>query len=473
MKHFLLPGLLLFSFNMAFAQGLFDAPQLISNQADGPESVYAADIDGDGDIDVLSASFFDNKIAWYENTDGQGTFGTQQAISTFASGAQSVYAADIDGDGDMDVLSASSADAKVAWYENTDGQGAFGTQQVIFAQSAGPFSVRTADIDGDGDMDVLSASIADNRVAWYENTDGQGTFGDQQVIAGQALGAYSVFTADVDGDGDVDVLSASFGDGIIAWYENTDGQGNFGGQQVLSNTALLARSVHAADIDGDGDVDALSAAALGGVIAWYENTDGQGAFGEPQNITTRAANAYVVHATDLDGDGDMDVLSASENDDKVAWYENIDGQGAFGTQVVISAQGDGARSVYAADVDGDGDMDVFSASNFDDRISLHRNGSNTSVSIDQNDVEQGIQLENYPNPFTGTTTIAYSLTRPQQVRLEVYDLQGRRIRQLRDGLQPPGRAAVSFDAHGLSNGLYLYRVVAEDWERTGMMVLHR
>ena len=79
--------------------------------------MYAADIDGDGDLDALSASFNDSKIAWYENLDGQGTFGPQLVISAVASGAIAVYAANLDGDEDLDVLSASSFDNKIAWYE--------------------------------------------------------------------------------------------------------------------------------------------------------------------------------------------------------------------------------------------------------------------------------------------------------------------------------------------------------------------
>ena len=51
------------------------------NEANGARSVYAADLDGDGDADVLSASRFDDKIAWYENTDGKGAFGNQQVIA--------------------------------------------------------------------------------------------------------------------------------------------------------------------------------------------------------------------------------------------------------------------------------------------------------------------------------------------------------------------------------------------------------
>ncbi len=111
-----------------------------SNATDGAISVFATDLDGDGDMDVLSASLVDNyvdddKIAWYENTDGLGTFGPQQIITTEADGASSVFAADIDGDGDMDVLSASWYDDKIAWYENTDGQGTFGPQQIITTEA--------------------------------------------------------------------------------------------------------------------------------------------------------------------------------------------------------------------------------------------------------------------------------------------------------------------------------------------------
>ena len=75
-------------------------------------------MDGDGDMDVLSASGIDDKISWYEN-DGSESF-TEHAITTSADNAISVYAADVDGDGDMDVLSASYGDDTIAWYENPE-----------------------------------------------------------------------------------------------------------------------------------------------------------------------------------------------------------------------------------------------------------------------------------------------------------------------------------------------------------------
>ncbi|MCK4638173.1 MAG: VCBS repeat-containing protein, partial [Bacteroidales bacterium] len=93
---FLLITLLVLSFSVK-AQTSFGSPQIITTTASTAMSVYACDIDGDGDNDVLSASQYDDKIAWYENTDENGTFGSQQIITTQANGANSVYACDIDG----------------------------------------------------------------------------------------------------------------------------------------------------------------------------------------------------------------------------------------------------------------------------------------------------------------------------------------------------------------------------------------
>jgi hypothetical protein len=343
----------------------------ISTSAIEAWSVYSTDIDGDGHMDVLYASN-DGKIAWYKNTDGAGTFGAEQTISTNVIVAFSVYAIDIDGDNDMDVLSASYRDNKIAWYENTDGAGTFGAQNVISTDANKATSVNSTDLDGDGDMDVLSSSFSDNKIAWYEN-DGTGNFGSQIVISTAASGATSVYATDMDGDGDMDVLSASWTDNKIAWYENTDGAGTFGAQNVISTVAMNASSVYATDMDGDGDMDVLSASNDDHKIAWYENTDGDGTFGAQQVISTAALSARSVHATDLDGDGDMDVLSASYADNKIAWYKNTDGDGTFGAQQVISTAALGAISVYATDIDGDGDMDVLSASFTDDKIAWYKN----------------------------------------------------------------------------------------------------
>ena len=159
-------------------------------------------MDGDGDIDALSASSeFSNKIAWYENTNGDGTSWTARTITTEVLYAQSVFAADVDGDGDIDALSASAGDDKIAWYENTNGDGTSWTARTITTGADGAYSVFAADVDGDGDIDALSASLGDGNIAWYENTNGAGTSWTATTITTGASGAVSVFAADVDGDG--------------------------------------------------------------------------------------------------------------------------------------------------------------------------------------------------------------------------------------------------------------------------------
>ena len=192
---------------------------------------------------------------------------------------------------------------------------------------------------------------------WYENTDGQGTFGPGRVISMQ--GGSSVRVADVDGDGDVDVLTSSFYSNLIAWYPNTDGHGMFGPQRVINDQAVEATMVFAADLDSDGDVDALSS-GRGGVVAWYENTDGQGTFSPELRIADNLGDANAIYAADVDDDGDNDVIATSKADDDVGtvmWFENMDGRGAFGPAQVITTEGR-SEWICAADLDGDADLDV-------------------------------------------------------------------------------------------------------------------
>jgi hypothetical protein len=352
---------------LAVAQD-FGPQQVISLSAERPLGVYAADLDGDGDLDVLVASSTDNKIAWYMN-DG-GVFGSEQVITTNANGANSVYATDLDGDGDADVLSASRLDNKIAWYENL-GSGSFGPQQVISTSASYARYVYAADLDGDGDADVLSALRDDDMVAWYENLGG-GVFGPQQAITTSADGAVCVKATDLDGDGDADVLSASTYDDKIAWYENrlNESTADFGPQQVITTSADWVASVYTADLDGDGDEDVVGSEWTGGKIKWYENQGG-GSFGTGLVIATMSGPNEGC-ATDLDGDGDADVLWVASNEYRVGWSENLGG-GSFGPRQMISSLVAFPKQVIAADVDGDGNADVLSISINDDKIAWYEN----------------------------------------------------------------------------------------------------
>ena len=138
--------------------------------------------------------------------------------------------------------------------------------------------------------------------------------------------AYSVFAIDMDGDGDTDVLSASLDDDTVAWYENLDENGGRFSTHVITTSADYACSVFAIDMDGDGDVDVLSASQNDDTVAWYENLDGSFGIFSTHVITTTANGARSVFAIDMDGDGDVDVLSASQYDDTVAWYVHTNAQ---------------------------------------------------------------------------------------------------------------------------------------------------
>ena len=340
---------------------IFSSPRIITTEADGVYEVYAIDIDGDTDMDVLSASSGDDKIAWYENNGNQQF--TAHIITTSTDRATSVFAIDIDGDTDIDVLSASMADNKVAWYEN-DGSQQF-TAHTITTSAIEASSVFAIDMDGDTDIDVLSASREDDKIAWYEN-DGTQQF-TAHTISTTADEARRVFAIDLDGDTDIDVLSASIIDDKIAWYENNGSQ-QFT-EHIITTSADGARSVYAIDIDGDADIDVLSASFISDKIEWYEN-DGNQQF-TAHLISTTADGARTVYAIDIDGDTDIDVLSASSGDNKIAWYEN-DGSQQF-TPYIITTSTEEAYNVLAIDMDGDTDVDVLSASWQDDKIAWFMN----------------------------------------------------------------------------------------------------
>lgn len=366
--------------NNVFANedGQFGNQQIISANADQANTVRTADIDGDGDLDIVSASKADHKVAWYENMDGKGTFGSEQVVSASLNRVITVHAADLDGDGDVDIISASEDDRRVVWFENTNGMGVFGPAQTITTSVQITESVYAADIDGDGDLDVLSSSTGNqrHRVAWYENLNGEGSFGSQRnLIPSNLRGAYSVRTGDMDDDGDLDIVYGTI-DQVI-WLTNTNGLGAFGSRILIATDIFGSKDIHLTDLDNDGDLDVLFASTwIAGdriSIAWYKN-NGNGDFVAQtliDNIDLSGASS--IYSADLDKDGDLDVVSTSFRDNAVVWYENIDGQGAFGPQKIISEDALGAMSVYAADIDGDGDNDVLSASEGDGKIAWYEN----------------------------------------------------------------------------------------------------
>lgn len=370
----------------------FAPESIISNRADSAQSVFAIDIDGDGDIDVLSASSNDNKLAWYENDSNQNF--TEQIISTTVEEVDFVFADDVDGDGEIDIFSAfsESNQDRIAWYEN-DGNQNF-SERIIFAGDDDRFrgpSIVVTDIDSDNDPDVLSTSSGDNQVTWHQN-DGTGNFTELNLFTTTESSeevSSVLFAADIDSDSDTDVLSVItviddflFYDNRIVWLEN-DGNYNLSEQTISNIFDDFVSSFLATDLDADNDIDILTNPSfVFDGITWYDN-DGNQNFGERTIFTTISPNSIL--ATDLDEDGDTDVLSHSF--DAIAIYEN-DGNVNF-TESILATNTRGITSIFTVDLDEDGDKDILSSSAQDDKIVWYENltldddnGDDNNTSID-------------------------------------------------------------------------------------------
>ena len=336
---------------------------LVTTAVNSPRSVAAADLDGDGDTDLLSASAFDAKIAWYESDGGTTPAYTARSISTSAAGAQSVHAADIDGDGDIDVLGAALGGDRISWYEN-DGEvpPSFATHS-ISSSAAGAVSIFASDVDGDGDIDVLAALQGEDEIVWYESDGASPPAFVERIVSNSAAGTQTVFATDVDRDGDVDLLAASQDDDTIAWFENDGAVDPAFTERLISESADQARSVSAADLDGDGDVDLLSASQGDDTIAWHENDSihRDAVFPEATPLATSGAD-WAMPSADVDGDGDVDLFTVSRNAPGVAWHENDGGSPPAFSMHVIATDPIGGATARAADLDGDGDPDLVSTS---------------------------------------------------------------------------------------------------------------
>jgi hypothetical protein len=359
----------------------------IHDDFNGARSIYATDVDGDGDIDVLSAAYYNDQICWWENTGGTPPTFVQHYIRHNFDGAHSVYAADLDSDGDTDVLGAAAAGSLLTWWENKPSGNEppadpiSWTEHSIDGSYGGAICVYATDIDGDDDLDVVSASNWEDDITFWQNAPSGNPSNPiswtERTLRGDFEGAISVFAADVDGDGNTDVLGTARDGDEIAWWENSGGAAPSFTEHSIRDDLDWALCVYAADLDGDADVDVLGCGHTDDDLLWWENIpSGNAPPLDPvawvqHTIDEDFDGVDSAYIADVDDDGNMDIVSAAYWADEIAWYEN-DGDETF-VKHAIEDGFDGAYWVHVADVDGDADLDVLPVADKDDDVTWWEN----------------------------------------------------------------------------------------------------
>ncbi len=336
--------------------------------------LIAVDLDRDGDLDLVSASEADDRIVFHRS-DGTPADGgwINVSVAIGVDGARAVAAGDLDGDGDIDLVSAAYNEATVAWYES-DGTPANGgwTTHVVSNGAGGASDVALADFDSDGDLDIACAQHGDVEISWYRNNGGSPpTFSAFFVESSAFLSPRALAVGDFDGDGDPDLVVSSE-DTWIAWYENdgTPADGEWGG--VAFGFGRGGKDIAVADFDSDGDADVVATDYAGDRVFWYENS-GFGGNWEFHSLLAGCAGARSVAAGDVDGDGDADVIASCFDADSL-WLLQNDGAASPAFAALPLAAGlNGPRTVVAADLDGDGDLDAAAVAGGDDEVTWYPN----------------------------------------------------------------------------------------------------
>lgn len=447
-----LPTARVFQFTVAVrgaGQGVFER---INTPTVGsvPYGVAVGDIDGDGDLDILTANAGTNntpgRTVSVRLNDGQGQFSGTQNVSV-GFNPQEVVLGDVDGDGDLDFVVANHGNVTTASstvsVRLNDGQGLFnGTQEVEVGPN--PNGVVLGDVDGDGDLDLLASNELGGRVSIRLN-DGTGNFtgaASQYVLTGSF--PQDVVLADVDKDGDLDLLTANTASSSVSVRRN-DGRGTFSGMQEVP-VRLGPTRLAVGDIDGDGDVDFATTDFVSGVVSVRFN-DGTGTFNGTQSFSLESSPRGVALG-DVDGDGDLDLVTANASYPISISIRLNNGVGTFsGTQNVPFSGS--PEKIVLGDIDGDGDLDIIVAPASGITVSVFRNRNANPLAVRSSMAGPAFQVA--PNPTHGTVLITGL---PPRQLVQVLDVVGSEV--VRSVGAASGPTVLRLPA-GVAAGLYLVR----------------
>ena len=375
------------------------APAVNLTTNPGPTSVVVSDLDGDGQPDLAvsnhgTAGNYGATLSVLRNTSTAGnvSFATKVDLDT-ETGPYNVAIGDIDGDDKPDLVVTNyggGTGTTVSVFLNTSSEGALSfADRVDFETSDGPLGLAIGDIDGDGNLDLVTANFGTGSASTasvFRNTSTVGSVSfDLPVDITTEDGPYSVATGDVDGDGMLDLAISCFGGGTgttVSVFRNTSTSGSVSfASKVDLTTNAGPRSVALDDLDGDGKPDLAVTNAGDGegtTVSVFLNTSTSGSvsFDSKVDVTTEAGPRGIA-VDDLDRDGQSDLVVANYGDGSgntisVLRNTSTTGNTSFETKVEFTV-GAGALGVGIGDIDGDAWFDL--------AVANYGSGVGTTVSV--------------------------------------------------------------------------------------------
>jgi hypothetical protein len=283
-----------------------------------PMGVDAADIDGDSICDVVACSWTSNDLAWWGNDGNVPIHWTRYIVDSNFTNAHEIHAADIDGDGDLDIIAAAAGVNQVAVWYNDGSQPPVWSKQVVDSSFGGARSVIAADFDGDGDLDLAGAALLIDQVAWWRNEGGSPAAWTKYVIDNTFDTAHRLNWVDLDLDGRADLVGAGYS-GSIVWWRNTAGSPIDWVKQVVAPEYPGGMVAHAADMDGDGDIDIIGTNQVNDLVSVWTNEGGA----PPAWTECRWSfpGPWPILPYDLDHDGAPDIVTGGYYES--AWFRNL------------------------------------------------------------------------------------------------------------------------------------------------------
>src|SRR3989344_117390 len=371
-------GSVIFSGAYVIEPGIMSPRALVVDDIDGDGTIEVIAVASQGnskDVSVWERSGTAPNFTW-----------ARTAVDSSNWKGYDVAVGDMDWDALRDIVSVDSQGRDISWWRNAGGAPAtFEARRNIETNYIGVKSLGLANFDNTAGMDVAVATdnIIGGilySVRWYENdgTPLNGGWGSVKIETWAVAGNRKVITADVDLDLDADVITAEswhlFSDEYIKLYKN-DGtpEGSNWTDISVDNGESGARGVGAADVDNDGDTDILGI-GLSGTVAWYEN-DGTPFTGSwTSHTVTSSFGGETITAGDMDNDGDLDIVAASNGGDKIAYLQNLGGGSFSGTFVIAFGPAlNGGSDIELVDMDGDTDLDIVAANTNANTISWWMN----------------------------------------------------------------------------------------------------